>query len=224
MSCLKSHLVSNSNEEIKYDLEFYCKCFDIEFTNICFVLYFHLSLRRIGPLTSPLHLSLSLATLDVWVWNPRSFLSLSMVLLQASLGQPLLCPWNGYFCVPGVIHSQYMSQPFPPSSLDDNAYLFHFSPCIYSHVYVLYGSIIAENCHIQRWHSWSKGRVFKSPVTHRPLSHENSCKFPLLNRNLLERKKNNMEIFARLSVYYRHLLYQLRIVNSQIWQLLVTDC
>ena len=95
------------------------------------------------------------------------------VLLQVSLGQPLLCPWNGYFCVTGVIHSQYMSQPFPPSSLDDNAYLFHFSSS-YIHVYVLYGSIIARSA------TYSGGTVSpqkvecSNPQSLIDLSHENN--------------------------------------------------
>ena len=53
--------------------------------------------RRIGPLTSALHLSLSLATLvaSVHVWTLRSFLSLSVVLLHVSLGRPLFLLQSG---------------------------------------------------------------------------------------------------------------------------------
>ena len=65
--------------------------------------YFMFSFRRIGPSTSPIHLSLSLDRL-VHDWNPRSCFSHSIVLLQvsfglwaASLSYTIWCPWNGYY-------------------------------------------------------------------------------------------------------------------------------
>ena len=88
-------------------------------TQIYMYIWTHLSLRRIGPFTSPLQLCLFLATLvaSVCHWNQRSCLSLSMVLLQVSFGQRL-------FLLPSGVHDMaifaclllsILFQPFPPS-------------------------------------------------------------------------------------------------------------
>ena len=88
-------------------------------TQIYMYIWTHLSWRRIWPFTSPLLLSLFLATLvaSVYDWNRRSCLSLLMVLLQASFGQRL-------FLLPPGVHDIaifaclllfILFQPFPPS-------------------------------------------------------------------------------------------------------------
>ena len=90
---------------------------------------------------------------------------------SVSLSFAIWWPWNRYFCVTGVIHSQYMPQPFPPPSLDYNAYFFPFWPFVLPPHFLPY---VASTCMSLKF-SWDFYAWMCRPCSH------NFCSFSMFH-------------------------------------------